>query len=340
MSIQSSGGKAAARLLSKEERAERARRAGEARWAKEKGIPKATHESVIEIAGASIPCAVIEGGIRVLSERGTSDAFQHIRSGAEFARKLTSSDGGKLPVFLQSPRLKPFISDELALELSAPIVYQSTKGGKPASGIRAELLPEICEVFLSARRAGNLSAANERKAAAAEILVSGFARVGIIALVDEATGFQRDRARDDLAKIIQAYVAKELQKWVKTFPPEYYEQIYRLRGWDYNALSSRRLPLVGKITNDVVYSRLAPGVQQELAKLAVRDERGRLRSKLFQGLTPQAGHPKLREHLSVLVAVMKLSGSWKQFCESLDVVSPRFGDTYKMNFSSEDEAVK
>lgn len=337
MSIQSKGGRAAARALTKEERSARARAAGEARWAKEKGIRKATHESELKIGDIRIPCAVLEDGTRVLSERGTSDAFQHTRSGAEFARKRAADDGDKLPVFLQPVAIKPFISAELLMALSSPIVYQSSKGGKPASGIPAELLAEICEVFLSARRAGVLTAAGERKAKAAEILVSGFARVGIIALVDEATGFQRDRARDALAKILEAYVAKELQKWVRTFPAEYYEQIYRLRGWDYNAQSAKRPPFVGKLTNDIVYSRLAPGVREELEKMTERDHSGRLKTKLFQGLTPEMGHPRLREHLSAIVAVMKLSKSWRQFAESLDIVAPRFGDTYRMDLSTEDD---
>jgi hypothetical protein len=39
-------------------------------------------------------------------------------------------------------------------------------------------------------------------------LLRGFARVGIIALVDEATGFQRDRTKDALSKILEAYIAK------------------------------------------------------------------------------------------------------------------------------------
>ena len=58
----------------------------------------------------------------------------------------------------------------------------------------------------------------EHVAKQAEILVRGFARIGIIALVDEATGYQRDREKDALAKILQAWVAKEIQAWVQTFP--------------------------------------------------------------------------------------------------------------------------
>ena len=43
------------------------------------------------------------------------------------------------------------------------------------------------------------------------------AKVGIVALVDEVTGYQDARAKDALAKFFEAFVAKELQPWVKTF---------------------------------------------------------------------------------------------------------------------------
>jgi hypothetical protein len=147
-----------------------------------------------------------------------------------------------------------------------------------------------------------------------------------VALVDEATGYQRFRQRDALAKVLEAFVAKELQKWVRTFPPEFYEQIYRLRGWAYNPTSTRRTHLVGKITTDVVSDRLAPGVKDELRKLAPKDESGRLKTKLFQGLTPDVGHPRLREHIVSVVTIMKLSDDNEEFQEKLNRVHPKFTD--------------
>ena len=59
--------------------------------------------------------------------------------------------------------------------------------------------------------------------------------------------------------------------------------------------------------------RLAPGVRARLHELTPRNASGRLKEKLFQRLTPNFGHPKLREHLGALVMTMKLSESWEQF---------------------------
>jgi hypothetical protein len=112
--------------------------------------------------------------------------------------------------------------------------------------------------------------------------VPGFARVGIIALVDEATGFQRDRTGDALARILEAFVAKELQPWVKTFPNEYYAQLFRLRGLEYNTASVKRPQYFGVLTNNIVYDRLAPGVLKELKKVIPKSESGRPKGALSQ----------------------------------------------------------
>ncbi len=101
-----------------------------------------------------------------------------------------------------------------------------------ANGIDARNLSKVCNVWLKARDAGNvLTKPQERIAIAADILVRGFAETGIVALVDEATGYQDVRAKDALAKILEAFIAKELRKWVSTFPLDYYKELFRLRGW-------------------------------------------------------------------------------------------------------------
>jgi P63C domain len=162
-------------------------------------------------------------------------------------------------------------------------------------------------------------------------LRGGFATVGIIALVDEATGFQEFRTRDALARILERFVAKELRPWIKTFPTEFYRQIYRLNGWDYSEKAGRP-GVIGHWTNNIVYKRLAPGVLDELRRLTPRDEKGRLRNKLFQWLTEDIGHPKLREHLAGVIMLMKYSPDWRIYMERLDREYPQWGSTLMLPF--------
>src|SRR5262249_10562434 len=147
-----------------------------------------------------------------------------------------------------------------------------------------------------------------------------------IALVDEATGYQEIRERDALAKILERFVAKELRPWVKTFPAEFYREIFRLNGWEY-AENRGRPGVIGHWTNNLIYKRLAPRVWDELNRISPRDNRGRLKNKLFQRLTDEIGHPKLREHLMGIVMLMKYSPNWKTFMDRLDREFPQWGTT-------------
>jgi hypothetical protein len=323
--VASEGGKARAALLSPEERTEIARQAAAARW----GIPKAQYEGVLTLGDMELPCAVLQDGTRVLSQRAFSGALGAPQGGHAFAKRNASSGVAGLPIFLAYERLKPFISMDLAASLSKPVEYIPLHGGRSAFGIRADLVPAVCEVWLKARAAGALTAHQSRIAAQAELLTRGLAHVGIIALVDEATGYQDDRDRLALAKILEAFVTKELRKWVSTFPADYYKELFRLRDWRFPTLpqdQQKRPVMVGKITNDIVYARLAPGVRQELHRLTPRDEKGRLKQKLFQRLTANFGHPKLREHLASVVVLMRASDTWEQFMRSLDRALPKYKD--------------
>lgn len=221
--------------------------------------------------------------------------------------------------------------------LRNPIRFQNPHGGGVAFGYPATVLADYCDAVLAARRAGTLPPRQAQVAEKCEILVRGFARVGIIALVDEATGYERDRVAGSLAKILEAFIAKELQPWVQTFPAAYYEQLFRLRGLPYASDSVRRPQYFGVLTNDIVYKRLAPGVLEELKKGAKRNDEGRPKHKYFQRLTSNIGYPKLREHLGSVVTIMRLSGDYADFKSKLDQLHPPYGVTAQLPFEYKPE---
>src|SRR5262249_324951 len=140
------------------------------------------------------------------------------------------------------------------------------------------------------------------------------------------------RKKDALARILEAFIAKELQPYVRTFPADYYEQIFRLRGLEYPKDSVQRPPYFGHLTNDIVYDRLAPGVLEELKRINPKDDEGRRRHRHFQWLTSNRGYPKLREHLGAVVATMKLSADWYDFKGKLDRFYPRQGRPTQLSF--------
>lgn len=320
------GGDARAKSLTKAERSAIARQAAESRWAKEGNapIPEATHAGEIQIGDIAIPCAVLADGRRLLTQQGMLQAIGRARSAKGGQGATQGID--KPPAFLAAKNLKPFITNALKAS-TTPVRFKSISG-TPAFGYVAELLPQICNVYLSARDANALTGKQLPIAVKCDILVRGLANVGIVALVDEATGYQKDRARDDLARILEAFVAKELQTWVSTFPPDYYEHLFRLweMPYDTHAPKIKRPRFFGTLTNNLIYARLAPGVLAKLREKNPVKKSGKRSHKHFQHLTRNEGYPKLKEHLAAVTALMRASKNKEMFLKLMDSALPRYID--------------
>jgi hypothetical protein len=322
------GGLARAQALSPKTRKAIAKKAAAARWGDD--IPTATHIGEIEIGDLKLPCAVLPDGTRVISLGGMGTAFGPVTGGWQQRQRAVAD--GDLPPFLVAKSLQPFISPEVRALVSTPKKYRDPRGGPIRIGFEAGLLPKVCEVWLKARDGDALTPIQKPVADRADVLMRGLAHLGIIGLVDEATGYQRDRAKDALTRILEAFIAKELQPWLPTFPPDFYQEMFRLRGMDYPNDTPQRPRYFGVLTNDVVYDRLAPGVLEELKKVNPKHETGRRQHKHFQWLTSNRGYPKLREHLGAVVATMKLSNDWPDFKSKLDRLYPRQGRPTQLSF--------
>lgn len=200
------------------------------------------------------------------------------------------------------------------MRISEPIVYQVPQGGAKGFGIPAIVLPEICRVWIAARDAGKLKTERQRESARkAEILLAGLGTVGIIALVDEATGYQKDRPQDALRQILEAYIAKELLPWTKRFPDSYYEQIFRLNNWQYDPRSVKRPKIVSKMTEDIIYRLMPPGVLDKLREKAPKNAKGNRTKKLHMSLSEQYGVPHLEKQIASVIVLMRASSNWRKF---------------------------
>jgi P63C domain len=327
------GGRARAKALSTEERRESARRAALARWAGD--LPHATHEAPIRVGDAEMMAAVLPNGMHLLSQGAFLRALGRSRTPKAGTGGFTTADDG-LPFFLQAEQLSPFIPDELR-KASVPILFVS-KTGHRTVGYDAELLPMVCEVYLAFRDAweGDVPAQYRHIVMACDVLMRGLARLGIIALIDEATGYQDVRARHALQAILDKYLRKELAAWAKTFPDEFYQGIYRLRDWEWKAeKGSRRPGIVAQYTKDIVYERLAPGILEELEARNPLNERGRRRARHHQWLTDDIGHPALAQHLYAVMGFMRVARSWPQFMTMLDVAYPKKNETLLLPFMAD-----
>lgn len=256
----------------------------------------------------SIDCYVTEDKQRLLSLRGT-------------ARAMGLSGGGSVALVrnLKANYLQPYLSDELKewIKKSDQGELYKIKGYRVAFiPFEATLFVDVCKAYVAAKNDGVFDGDGwEKQSELADKLLaimSAFAKTGIIALIDEITGYQELRKKDELQELLAKFVRKEYLPWTKRFPNEFYEEMYRLKGWDYNG--NAKTPLVGKITNYLVYDLMPEGVLEELRKRNPVDEKiHRRRYKHHQFLTEETGVEYLDKHLLSVLTLMRGFDTWDEF---------------------------
>jgi hypothetical protein len=225
----------------------------------------------------------------------------------------------RLAVFFDGLATKGIDVKDLPARIRNPIRFIPPWGGTAAYGFEAIILADICDVVLAARKEDALQKQQHHIADRCEVLMRGFARVGIVALVDEATGYQYDRPRRDLEEQLAKFLSESLRRWVRTFPADYFKHLCRLRGVELRP--DMRLPqYFGVLTNNLVYRRLAPGLLKRLKER--RLERGTARDKLHSWLSEELGFPEVLVHLGAVVGLMKVNTDYEKFEKQLDQIAP------------------
>ena len=274
---------------------------------------KATHRGYLSIAGKQIPCAVLENGKRVVSQTGLFEAFDKPRRGS-----LINDNG--VPSILEAKNLQALITPEIAEKFKV-IPYYHTNG-KVANGYDADLIAEVCSIYMEAKEKGILLHSQTNRYERAIILIRSLAKVGITALIDEATGYQEDRESKALQKLLEQYIAKDLMQWQKRFPNTYYKEVFKLHNWEYDADSNLRPAMVGKFTNKYVYDLFPKEVMDEIRNKnpMVKSENASFRrNRHHQFLTSNIGLPQLDNHITRLITIMRLSKTVEQFEDNFKI---------------------
>ncbi len=269
-------------------------------------LPVARYAGTLALGETEIGCAVLEDGTRLLTQSDMMRALGRARQAK--GRGFYDADVN-LPAFLTAKNLKDFISNDLYVTSSQ--IEFIMPNGQMAFGYRAELLPQVCEVYLEARDAGALVQSQLHVAKQADLLVRSLAKVGIVALVDEATGYQRDRGHDALRLLLEKYIADGLQKWIHTFPDSFFAELDRL--YDNAPTSSRSRPqYYGHFINKYVYDPIEHGyVKAELDKLNITDE-GKRRARFHQWLTGD-GRTILTRQIGKVEGIMEMCTDIEHF---------------------------
>lgn len=324
---QRKGGHERARKLTKEERSAIARQASEARWAKEKaaietGLPKATHQGKLLVGEVELDCYVLEDGRRVIHKRGMAKALSLKSAGGNaFLRSMTRKGIG----FALSEKLVQIIENPLIFK---PLTQDS------AHGYDAEVLVDVCKAVLKADEAGKLTATQQFLAGQARILLHAFAKVGVVALVDEATGFQEVRGPAALRLLVEQYIEREKREWAKQFPDEYYNTLNELYGSQRTtrtasgAVIQNRPQHFALFTRRFVYQPLENGaVLDELDKINPKfGKNGSRKARFHQHLSEGYGIEKLKRQMQEVMTLAAVADNVAQFRRLFQKRFPRTGD--------------
>lgn len=277
-------------------------------------IEKITHRGKIHIGDITLSAMVSERGKRLITAK---DVFTAVGK----SRRGTIRVSG-YPAFIGAKNLVPFIDDDLKNDIQR-IKYRA-KNGHISEAYDANIIPRVADLYIEAHNNGVLTKQQEIVYERSMTIVRSLAKLGITALIDEATGFQYDRGGQALQHILGQYIEEDLMKWQKRFPDEFYEEIYRLCGWKYDPYNPKKPSYVGAFTNKFVYGVFPDSVLDEIRKrnpIKITSNNTYYRSnKYFQYLTKKVGSPKLDAQLKSVIAVMKLSNNMEDFRQKFNEI--------------------
>ena len=333
----SKGGVARMKKLSKKERTAQGRAAAIKRWQKvqppgaskeQSNIPAATHWGELQIGEKVLPCYRLKTGERVFSLKGV-------------VVSLIDTQGGQLAEYIKVKSLRDFLPNDLVPaendQIPALIYFDTSAEGvaKYAYGLPVEKFMDLCVAYSTAAEKGELTTRQQEIAANANAFLRACAKVGIIALVDEATGYQEDRPFDELQMKFKLFLAEEMRKWEKTFPDDLWIQFGRLTNW--KGRLHQRPKYWGKLVMKLIYEYLDPDVAQWLKENAPKPRHG---ENYFQWLNEQYGLKKLIEHIWKVIGIASTCSTMDELenkMESLYGKKPGFQFKFELVLASQEE---
>lgn len=284
-------------------------------------------ETPLILGNVKLECYVLEDGTRVFSGNGMQKALQF----------PASAGGTALVKMLNTSKLSDKLTDDILFKLEDRKQFiRPGAGGKLSAtyGYDATLLIDVCNLLISANSSGILTPRQAEYAKIAQVIVSSVAKVGIIGLIDEVTGYQHRREQDELQKILKVYIAEELLLWQKRFPDVFYKELFRLNGWDFTVQGIKKRPgVIGRWTNTLIYEQLPQGVLSELKARTPKSEAGNKTAKYHQFLTLDVGEPNLTAQIGQIITLFQLSDNMRHMWQQLEKLKIRQSGQMELPFT-------
>jgi len=269
--------------------------------------PIAEYMGTLPMGDVDLPCFVLDDGRRVISRTGATSVL------------AGKKGGGQLEKYARASGVREYIPEDLhekMIDFSIPEVVNKT-----VRGIDAETFLDLCRGYVRALHENNdaLTITQREMAWKASAFLASCAKVGLIALIDEVTGYQYDRAQDALRVKLKAFLAEEMRKWEKTFPDELWMEFGRLTRWRGSVI--QRPKYWGRLVIELIYEYLDPDVAKWLKENAPKP---RHRQNYHQWLSDQYGLKKLLEHIWMVIGMARA-------CQNLRELKEKMAETFGRN---------
>ncbi|WP_440521144.1 P63C domain-containing protein [Serratia marcescens] len=297
------GGIARAKSLTKEQRADIAKKGAAARW---KNKPySATHKGSFSAEfGIDAECYVLNDPDKtvVTSKRGLSRLLG------------LGGLGNDVDRVIYSQYMQPYVDAVLLEKFKNPLIFQwkgddAGAGFGEAHGYDITVVGDLAGALIKANIAGALPKSRIDAARQAQALSNAAMKAGIKGLAYAVAGYRPEV--QEVINAFKAFVREEARQYEKEFPDELYEEWYRLYGL---SRPERGRPIrFGQLTNSQIYVPLAKSKGKILEQIrASRDENGKQSDKLHLFLS-EIGVKALRQHIGKLLGVAAMSENKEEY---------------------------
>jgi hypothetical protein len=248
-----------------------------------------------------LPCFVLSNKKRVLIMR-------------EVVHLLTGNRKGGFERYTNAAGVREWMPQKFVDRPHKEAAIAFRVSGQIAYGYEADDVIAICEAYLKARQTGTIKPTQHGLAERAEVIIRACAKTGLVALIDEATGFQAVRDAEDLQVRIRAYLSDTLNEWTRTFPNEFFDNFYRLEGRPVPVPRKPYPKRFGRYVMQFVYDTLDPGIADWLRK---NNPNPQWKEHHHQWFNKEFGYPKLKFHLMEVMGIQKASTTLERFKENI-----------------------
>jgi P63C domain len=276
----------------------------------------------IKIGDAELDCYILEDGTPILNKGKMMKAI---------GRQWKGSSRTEMPTFIGAKNLQQFIRPELEEQLKGVDFYD---GSRLISGYHADVLVNVCNVYLEARQANELTITQLPIAQVCETLIMAFAKVGIRALIYEQLGFEKFKNPDAFRILIESYLSDEIRKWSKEFPDEFFWQMDRIYGNE--RTTSRNRPMYyAKFIRKYIYDPIENGaVLKKLDEIIPKSAKGNKTKRLHSATSENIGLPAVKSQILQTLGVLKVSSSKRIFENNY---ARLMGQSYQIDLFGENE---